>query len=86
MKISALLILFCAAVGWAEDLTTMTTMWAPPFIVSYSTPTMMFNDKDKTVGVLSWMDGHFKFEGEADQSAKIFFDYLNRELRNHPCE
>ena len=30
------------------------------------------------VGKLLWADGKFKFEGDADASAKIFIDALNR--------
>lgn len=34
-------------------------------------------DKDnKQIGCLSWEDGVFKFEGKADESAKLFFDYI----------
>jgi len=38
---------------------------------------IIFMGKDnKEVGKLSWDDGIFNFEGEAEKSAKIFFDFL----------
>lgn len=30
------------------------------------------------VGKLSWVDGVFRFEGNAEESAKVFFEYLKR--------
>ena len=39
---------------------------------------IVFSDTNngKEVGRLSWDKGKFQFEGNADKSAKIFFDYL----------
>ena len=31
---------------------------------------------EKEVGTLSWDDGVLKFEGNMDESAKLFFEYL----------
>lgn len=42
---------------------------------SYSIITF-FNDKNETIGKLDWTDGIMKFEGEAEESAKIFFNYI----------
>ena len=39
---------------------------------------MIFSDKDGSeVGRLSWDSGEMIFEGKADESAKIFFEFLN---------
>ncbi len=41
---------------------------------------------DKVIGRLTWDEGQMKFEGDADQSAKSFFEYLQRYARFHaPC-
>lgn len=39
----------------------------PPFSVS-------FNDKGTVIGTLTIVDGKMHFEGDADASAKFFFD------------
>lgn len=44
--------------------------------------TMTFCDEDGQVGHLSWKDGVFKFDGDADAAAKIFFDKLMRQVEN----
>lgn len=36
----------------------------------------IFNDDGKEIGRLSWADGVFRFEGNADASARIFFQAL----------
>lgn len=33
-----------------------------------------FHGEDGDVGKLTWDDGRFHFEGDADESARIFFD------------
>jgi len=33
-----------------------------------------FHGEDGEVGKLTWDDGRFHFEGDADESARIFFD------------
>jgi len=37
---------------------------------------LTFHDNEKEIGRLSWDDGIFKFEGKAEESAKVFFDFL----------
>lgn len=37
---------------------------------------LIFNSENGCVGKLSWGDGTLKFEGSADDSAKILFDAL----------
>ena len=37
---------------------------------------LTFSDGDKNIGSLTMDDGQLKFEGNADESAKVFFDYL----------
>lgn len=45
--------------------------------------TIIFYDNDSNqVGFLSWKDGVFKFDGDADAAAKIFFDKLMRQVEN----
>jgi len=53
---------------------------------------MVFNDENnKEIGRLSIKDNKLTFEGNADESAKIFFDtfktvfneYINRKEENH---
>jgi len=47
--------------------------------VSIKPPTsFIFNDDGKEIGRLSWDDGTFRFTGDADGSAKLFFDALKR--------
>ena len=36
--------------------------------------TVQFYKDNKAVGTLSWKDGPMKFEGDADESAQLFFD------------
>lgn len=36
-----------------------------------------FSNKDKMIGALDFNDDVMKFEGEAEESAKIFFDWLS---------
>lgn len=42
------------------------------------TPTkkIIFTNESGTVGVLNWSDGTMRFEGEADESAQLFFDHI----------
>ena len=44
------------------------------FVDSYIPPTSIIFGDD--IGRLSWEDGKMKFEGDAYESAKIFFDYF----------
>ncbi len=38
---------------------------------------IVFNDESqKELGMLDWTDGEFKFIGNADQSARVFFEYF----------
>lgn len=41
-----------------------------------ATTTFRFASCEKTSGTLTWADGQFHFEGDADESAQHFFDYL----------
>jgi len=43
-------------------------------------PSIQFHNKEKTVGKLDWADGNMKFEGDADESAQLFFDHINQEI------
>lgn len=43
----------------------------------------VFSLGEKEVGALNWGDGIFKFEGNADKSAKIFFDLLRGYIDNY---
>lgn len=44
---------------------------------SFRPDCITWRDKDnKQIGCLSWEDGVFKFEGKADESAKMFFNYI----------
>jgi hypothetical protein len=44
-----------------------------------STNTFIFHGKDnKEIGKLHYEKGVFEFEGDAEESAKVFFDYLRR--------
>jgi len=48
-----------------------------------STANLQFHSDGKTIGQLSWDTGVFVFEGEAEESAKIFFDFLSGPLENY---
>ena len=39
---------------------------------------LIFTDESKEIGKLSWEDGTFRFTGNADESAKVFFEALQR--------
>ncbi len=40
------------------------------------TASVIFYDEHEEVGVLSWENGHFTFKGKAEESARVFFDFL----------
>ena len=40
--------------------------------------TMTFTNLDGDVGKISWDGGVFEFTGKADESAKVFFDFLKQ--------
>jgi hypothetical protein len=43
----------------------------------YSYTSITFTDRSNSVvGKLDWSDGTLKFEGEADESAQLFFDNI----------
>jgi hypothetical protein len=50
-----------------------------------STPNghITFFNNEKIVGVLQWHGNSLKFEGNAEESAKVFFDYLGRNLNEN---
>lgn len=37
-----------------------------------------FNDENKECGSLTWDEGVFKFDGNAETSAKLFFNYVGK--------
>lgn len=39
---------------------------------------LIFTDESKEIGKLSWEDGTFRFTGNADESAKVFFEALRQ--------
>jgi hypothetical protein len=39
-------------------------------------PSIIFRNNNKNVGKLDWSDGTMKFEGDADESAQLFFDNI----------
>ena len=38
--------------------------------------TLLFTNEHKQIGKLDWKDGVMKFEGDADESAQLFFDNI----------
>ena len=48
-------------------------------------PSCIFYQDGVAVGTLDWEGGIFKFEGEADESAKIFFKLLKKYLETDPA-
>ena len=53
-----------------EDNDRLTIEVPPP---SYN---LYFQNETGTIGTLDWSSGKLVFEGNADESAKIFFEYL----------
>lgn len=50
-----------------------------PFMKPTPPTKLNFSDKDGVkIGELDWSSGKFVFFGNAEESAKIFFDYLER--------
>lgn len=54
-------------------MTDNNTFYLSPTLRAYN---VTFQLEGKEVGRLSWDDGTMKFEGNADESAKIFFDVV----------
>lgn len=54
---------------WAIKDTYLTTTFKPDL-------TMTFYDGKDAIGKLDWNDGVMKFEGNAQESAQIFFNYI----------
>ena len=46
-------------------------------------PVLTFRIGEKDIGNLSWKDGIFKFKGQADNSAQIFFDFLKSYIEKY---
>lgn len=44
---------------------------------------VFFNNDDKEIGTLSWRTGRFVFNGDADLSAKVFFEHLRRDIDSY---
>ena len=53
---------------------------APP------TRNITFHSEDEQIGELNWDDGTMKFIGDADESAKIFFDHVIRLVCTCSCQ
>ena len=52
------------------------------FDVKDMTKNLTFHDNnDKEIGRLDWENGKFVFTGDAEESAKVFFDWLNKMWR-----
>jgi hypothetical protein len=39
---------------------------------------IFYNDDNDIIGKLDWSSGKFIFTGEAEESAKIFFDFIKK--------
>jgi hypothetical protein len=35
-----------------------------------------YNSEDSVVGIVTWEDGTLRFEGDVEESAKVFFEYF----------
>lgn len=44
---------------------------------------MLFHKDDKTIGKLDWNSGVLKFEGEIEESAKVFFEFLKNSVDDY---
>lgn len=47
---------------------------------------LIFKDQDKEVGKLTWEDGKLTFEGNASESAQLFFDFFLKNLADEYIE
>lgn len=47
------------------------------------TTPLSFSDGESEIGNLSWPDGSFKFEGKAEESAVVFFNFLKPLVDNY---
>ena len=54
-----------------SNLNSSTYLWRPA-------PNVVFNDDNKECGRFSWEGGVFKFEGNAETSAKMFANYVGK--------
>lgn len=51
--------------------------WGPDEKLEYDTIVFVFDEENnKEMGRLTWEDGIFKFEGNAEDSARIFFEHF----------
>lgn len=48
-----------------------------------TTHNITFHKEDKEIGRLKWDDGVLRFKGEADDSAKVLFDFLKPFVDNY---
>lgn len=63
---------------------TITTIGGFNISQTKASKTIAFhNDNSEQIGCLSWEDGVFKFEGKAEESAKVFFDWMNTFLKEN---
>ena len=46
----------------------------------------MKDPNNPCIGKLTWYDNIFKFEGNAEESAKIFFDFINNHFNINKCK
>lgn len=54
-----------------------------PLLTVDSINNVSFYSGSNVIGKLSWEDGTMKFSGSAEESAKIFFDYIIKPNMNY---
>ena len=60
------------------------TWWREVRDVKTSSNFVFLNDNaSDEIGRLSWEDGTFKFKGNAEESAKVFFDYVIEYMKEY---
>ncbi len=80
MKSIFWVLVFCLIVhlAWAGDKLDSIIL-SDKLIMAPGVICFNFSDKDyKEVGQLCWEKGKFTFTGEADESAKLFFEYVKK--------
>ena len=56
--------------SWTGSFLANSSLYVPP---AYN---VQFHKDGKPIGTLSWKDGPMKFEGDAEESAQLFFDNI----------
>ena len=57
-----------------------------PMDIVQPPPSITFHpneNSDKEIGTLTWEKGKFSFKGKAEESAKIFFNYIKPMVKQH---